>query len=196
MHCWKAVAYLVALGSMTACGGVEAEGGLGAQKAALTTGTSLGCTFTAAVVAKPGPFPPIYDVKVTRDASPTCPWGASTVVVGSGTGAVPTAWLVANDLGVAVSYTFRTGGPSAQQVGLKNLAPDTLAVVRSTGLRTNALSTYIYSGDLAIAPDGTTLTVSGTKNAPLVGETGSGSNYVATFPDFFTTETAPSIVAF
>ncbi|MBJ6764507.1 hypothetical protein JGU66_27365 [Myxococcaceae bacterium JPH2] len=196
MHCWKAVVSLVAVVSVTACGGVEAERGLGTQTAALTAGTSQGCTFTAAVVARSGPFPYIYDVKVTREASDTCPWAASTAVVGYGTGAVPTAWLVANDLGVAVSYTFRTGGPSPQQVGLKSLAPDTLAVVRSTVLTTNSLGTFIYSGNLAIAPDGTTLTVSGTKNAPLYGETGSGNNYVATFPDFFTSETAPSIVAF
>ncbi|WP_141621399.1 hypothetical protein [Myxococcus sp. AB036A] len=60
----------------------------------------------------------------------------------------------------------------------------------------NALGKATYSGYLSIETDGTTLTVSGTKDAPLYGETGSGNYYVATFQDFFTSEIGPSIVAF
>ncbi|WP_141594377.1 hypothetical protein [Myxococcus sp. AB056] len=196
MHLFKSVVSLCTVVAATACGGVEEQGGLATRESALVSGTSQGCTFTASVVTRPGPFPYIYDVKVTREASNTCPWGEGTVVVGSATGGSPTPWLAANELGVAVSYTYRTGGPSSQNLGLKHVAPDTLAIVRSRGLTVNALGKAIYSGSLSIETDGTTLTVTGTKDAPLYGETGSGNSYVATFQDFFTSETEPSIVAF
>jgi hypothetical protein len=197
MQLLKSVVSLGALVAVTACGGAEGQGGLSTQASALVTGTSQGCTFTvSAAPRQPGPFPYIYDTTVTRAASATCPWGAGSVVVGSSNGTPSTVSLAANDLGVAVSYTYRTGGPSPQQLGLKHVAPDTLAITRSTGLYFGGVGRFIHEGDLSIEPDGTTLTVSGTKNAPIVGETGSGDHYVATFPDFFTSDTAPAIVAY
>ncbi|NNB98065.1 hypothetical protein HJC10_29340 [Corallococcus exiguus] len=198
MHHLKSVVSLCAVVAVTACGGgAEGQGEFSTRESALVTGTSQGCTFTVSSAPRqPGPFPYIFDITLTREASSTCPWSAGSVVVGFSNGTPSTVSLAANDLGVAVSYTYRTGGPSPQQLGIKHVAPETLAITRSTGLYFNALGKFIYAGDLSIEPDGMTLTVSGTKNAPIVGETGSGDNYVATFPDFFTSETAPSIVAF
>ncbi|RYZ33594.1 MAG: hypothetical protein EOO71_41565, partial [Myxococcaceae bacterium] len=118
--------------------------------------------------------------------------------VGSSTGTAPTLSLAANDLGVAVGYTYKTSvsGSAPRSLGLKHLAPNTLATVRSTGLAIPLGSGSVNSGDLAIAADGTTLTVSGTKSGTLSGQTGSGNNYVATYPNFFTSTTSPSIAAF
>lgn len=198
MHHFKSVVSLGAVFAVTACGGgAGGQGELSTQESALVTGVSQGCTFTVSSAPRqPGPFPYIFDITLTREASATCPWSAGSVVVGFSNGTPSTVSLAANDLGVAVSYTYRTGGPSPQQLGIKHVAPDTLAINRSTGLYFSAVGRFIYAGDLSIEPDGMTLTVSGTKNAPIVGETGSGDNYVATFPDFFTSETTPSIVAF
>ncbi|TSC31171.1 hypothetical protein [Corallococcus sp. Z5C101001] len=193
MHLIKSVVSLVAVVAVTACGGVEQQGGLGTQEAALVSGTSQGCLFKVSSAARPGPVPPIFDVTVTRYASSTCAWGAGSVLVGNSSAREPTVSLAANELGVAVAYTY---GKYAGSVSLKHLSPDTLAVVRTEGLAPTSPQGYILSGNLAIASDGTTLTVSGTKNWPIIGETGSGDNYVATYPDFFTSTTAPSIVAF
>ncbi|NOK16774.1 hypothetical protein HMI50_06995 [Corallococcus carmarthensis] len=177
---------------------MEGEDGLATQESALLTGTSQGCTFTVSYAARPGTLPPIYDVTVTRAADVTCAYGAGSVGVGSSTGTAPTLSLAANDLGVAVSYTYKTSvsGSSPQSLGLKHVAPDTLSIVRSTGLSIFLGSGSIYSGSLSIASNGTTLTVSGTKNGTISGQTGSGNNYVASYPDFFTSTTSPSIMTF
>ncbi|MFB1480804.1 hypothetical protein [Corallococcus sp. RDP092CA] len=58
------------------------------------------------------------------------------------------------------------------------------------------LGSSIYSGVLGIAPDGTTLIVTGTKNVPISGETGSGDHYVAVFPNFFTSTLNRTVVAY
>ncbi|TSC31170.1 hypothetical protein [Corallococcus sp. Z5C101001] len=197
MHVFKSVVSLCAVVGLTACGGMEEqEGGLATQESALAT--SQGCTFSVSSSARPGTTPPIYDVKVTRAASDTCAWGADSVVVGSSTATVPTLSLVANDLGVAVSYTSKSSvsGSAPQTLGLVHLAPDTLDTVRSAGLAVYLGRGSIYSGSLSIASDGTTLSVSGTKNGTIYGQTGTGNTYVATYPDFFTSTTAPSIMTF
>ncbi|AFE05852.1 hypothetical protein COCOR_04466 [Corallococcus coralloides DSM 2259] len=198
MSSFKSVVSLCAVAGLMACGGgVEGQGELSTQKSALVTGTSQGCTFTVSFVQR-APFPPpSYDIKLTREASATCPWPASTVTVGLSNANPPTmVSLAANDLGVAVGYTYRTGGPSPLAVAIKHVAPDTMAIVRSTGLTPISLGTYIWSADLAIGPDGTTLIATGTKNVPISGETGSGDHYVAVFPNFFTSTLAPTIVAY
>lgn len=164
----------------------------------VTSGVSQGCSFSVSAQQRSG-FPPQYDIVVTRAASSTCPWGAGSTVVGS-TYNSPALSLVANDLGVAVSFTVKStpSGSAAIFLYLDDLAPDTLGIVRSTalGARNSSFAGYVYSGDLTILTDGTTLEVRGTKSGVIPGETGSGSNYVATFPDFFTSTTAPSVVAY
>ncbi|WP_375745260.1 hypothetical protein NR800_10940 [Corallococcus interemptor] len=196
MQFFKSAVSLGALAVVMACGGAEEAGALATQKASLVTGTSQGCTFTVSFVQRV-PVPPIFDIKLTREASATCPWSASTVTVGYSNANPPSmVSLAANDLGVAVGYTYRTGGPSPMAVAIKHVAPDSLAIVRSAGLMPVALGTYIWSADLGIGPDGTTLIATGTKNVPISGETGSGDRYVAVFPDFFTSTLAPTIVAY
>jgi hypothetical protein len=193
----KSMVSLCAVAGLTACGAGGEEEGLVTQASALVTGTSQGCTFTVSSAAQPGTVPPVYNVTVSRAADATCAYGADSVVVGTST-AGPTLSLAANDLGVAVSYTYKTSvsGSSPQSLGLKHLAPDTLATVRSTGLAVPLGRGSVYSGSLSIAADGTTLTVYGTKNGTLSGQTGTGNTYLASYPDFFTSTTAPSIVTF
>jgi hypothetical protein len=55
---------------------------------------------------------------------------------------------------------------------------------------------YVYSGELSLLADGTTPQVQGPKGGTIPGESGSGSNYIATYPAFFTSTTAPSVVAY
>ena len=176
----------------------RAEQGLAPRPASVTTGVSRGCSFSVSAQQKPG-FPPQYDVVVTRAASSTCAWGAGSVVVGT-TYNSPALSLAANDLGVAVSFTYKAtpSGSAAISVYLKNLAPDTLSTVRSTalGAMNPGYAGYVYSGDLTILTDGTSLEVRGTKSGTIPGETGSGSNYVATYADFFTSTTPPTVVAY
>ncbi|WP_375759684.1 hypothetical protein [Corallococcus exercitus] len=196
MHLFKSVVSLGALAVVMACGGAEEAGALATQKSALVTGTSQGCTFTVSYVQRVQ-VPPIFDIRLAREASETCPWSASTVTVGYSNANPPTmVSLAANELGVAVGYTYRTGGPSPMAVAIKHVAPDTLSVVRSAGLTPVSMGTYIYSANLGIGPDGTTLIATGTKNVAIAGETGAGNRYVAVFPDFFTSTLAPTIVAY
>ncbi|WP_223632572.1 hypothetical protein [Corallococcus sp. EGB] len=198
MHLFKSVVSLSAIAMVMACGGVEEQGGLATQESALVTGTSRGCTFTVSSAARPGTLPPIYDVTVTRAAGDTCAFGAGSVAVGSSTGTAPLLSLAANDLGVAVSYTSKSSvsGSAPQSLGIKHLAPDTLDTVRSEGLAVFLGKGSIYSGNLSIGSDGTTLTVSGTKNGTISGQTGTGNNYVATYLDFFTSETPRTVMTY
>ena len=195
----KSVVSLCAVVGLTACGaGVEGEDGLATKESALVTGTSQGCTFTVSYAARPGTLPPIYDVSVTRAAGGTCAYGAGSVVVGSSTGTAPLLSLAANDLGVAVSYTYKSSvsGSAPQSLSIQHLAPDTLDTVRYEGLAVFLGKGSIYSGNLSIGSDGTTLTVSGTKNGTISGQTGTGNNYVATYLDFFTSETPRTVMTF
>lgn len=197
MQFFKSVVSLSAIAMVMACGGVEEQGGLATQESALASGYSQGCQFVVSYVQRNIPVPPMYDIKLKRSASESCPWGESTVTVGYSGGTPPSmVSLAANELGVAVGYTFRTGGPSPMAVGIKHVAPDTLGIVRSAELTPTALNTSIYSANLGIAPDGTTLIVTGTKNVPIVGETGAGDHYVAVFPNFFTSTLDRTVVAY
>ncbi|MGZ3457115.1 MAG: hypothetical protein ACXU86_01280 [Archangium sp.] len=199
MRTLRLVASLATPLALSACGGPAAQDEqLATRTAALTSGVSQGCTFSLSYSQKPGTLPPQYNVVLTRDAT-GCTWGADSVVLGT-TYNTPSLSLAANDLGVAASFTYKgtPSGSAAIFVYLRNLAPDTLSVVRATsiGAMNNGFAGYVYSGDLTIQTDGTTLEVRGTKSGVIPGETGSGSNYVATYPDFFTSTTSPTIVAY
>lgn len=200
MRTVRLTASLAAALLMQACGGPAAEepSPLATSTAALTTAVSRGCTFTLSYKEVMPPFPPTYVPVVTRQASSTCPWGAASVDL-PGSYSVPQLSLAANDLGVAVSYTnkYSPSGSSGTWLELRHVAPDTLAVVRSVTLsaHVNFSSGHMYNGELSILTDGTTLKVRGEKAGVLGGETGSGNYYVATFPNFFTSTTAPTITA-
>ncbi|MFE8604699.1 Kelch repeat-containing protein [Archangium violaceum] len=199
MRTLKLAASLTAALAMQACGGPSTEepSQLATSTAALTTAVSRGCTFTLTYKEVMPPFPPTYVPVITRQASSTCPWGAGSVEL-PGAYSVPRLSLAANDLGVAVGYTNRysPSGSAGTWLELRHLAADTLSVVRSVTLvgQVNPRPTYVQ-GEVSILSDGTTLKVRGEKGGVLPGETGSGYYFVATFPNFFTSTTAPTIVA-
>lgn len=177
----------------------DVDSHLATLPAALTSGSSRGCTFNVVYTQQPGVLPPIYDIRLNRAASNTCPWGQASVLLASSTNYVPRLSLAANALGVAVSYTYKNSysGSSPSFLGIQHVSPeDTMPTIRSTGLAPLFGRGYIYSGDLSIAANGTTLIVTGTKSGVISGETGSGGNYTATYTDFFTSTNAPTIVAY
>jgi hypothetical protein len=115
---------------------------------------------------------------------------------------IPGMSLTGNDLGVAVSYTnkYSTSGSSiGVWLELIHVAPDTLAGVRYETLKAgeNYQHTAISSGVLSLLTDttGTALIVRGRKDGLLPGEIGSGPYYTATYPNFFTSTTPPTITA-
>lgn len=201
MQMLKRAVYLCAALALSACGGQESDAQNpstepATQTAELTGGSSQGCAFNIFTFQRPGTTPPIWDVRLNRAASTTCPWGQASLLLGSSTNFMPKLSLAANDLGVAVGYIYKTStsGSAPSMLSLQHVDPATMTVVRSTGIAPFLGSGYIYSGELAIATDGTTLTVTGTKSGTISGATGTGSNYTATYPDFFTSTTAPTIV--
>lgn len=199
MKIFRRAVCLWAVSVLPACGGQEpagaAEDVAGGQESALTTAESRGCTFELTVALRTGPVPPIYDVTLHRLESATCAWPAASLDVARsyGFGAVPSVALTANELGVAVAYAVRVSpvGPYFT-LGFKQVEPESLAVERGIGYR--APPTNLTS--LTIEADGTTLTGHGTKSGAIYGETGSGNNFVVTFPDFFTSDTLPTLVAY
>ncbi|MFL5347700.1 MAG: Ig-like domain-containing protein [Hyalangium sp.] len=162
-----------------------------------TSVTAQGCTFTVDAVPQAGKLPPFYDYVVTRQASSSCPYGAATTTVSSSY--TSDVAITGNTLGIAVAYTQKgtPSGSAAVSVGIVQLAPDTLSTVKRTGLSCGPTLGNVYFSNLFI-PDGTTLQVDGTKGCVIYGggETGSGSNYHASYADFFTATNPPSIVAY
>lgn len=198
---FKRGVYLCAAMLLSACGAPELgeqEEALASLPAPLTSGVSQGCSFSITYFQRPGVLPPLYDIYINRQASATCPWAASTVVLDTSSNYVPRLSLAANNLGVAVSYVKKNtySGSSPSILGLDHVNPQTLAVVRSADIYPAYGVGYIYSGELSILADGTTLRVQGTKNGTILGETGGGSNYIATYPNFFTSTTAPTVQAY
>ncbi|MCY1073426.1 Kelch repeat-containing protein [Archangium lansingense] len=200
MRTVKLAASLTAALLMQACGGSTAEepSKLVTSTAALTSAVSRGCTFTLSYKEVAPPFPPTYVPVVTRQASPSCPWDTASVDL-PGSYSVPQLSLVANDLGLAVGYTNKhsPSGSAGTWLELRHVAPDTLSVVRSFTLsaHVNFGTGRVSNSELSILTDGTTLKVKGEKAGVIPGETGSGSYFVATFPDFFTSTTAPTLNA-
>ncbi|MFY0584028.1 hypothetical protein ACN28S_65675 [Cystobacter fuscus] len=71
-------------------------------------------------------------------------------------------------------------------------------MVRSTTLSAyeEYRHTNVYGGELSLLADGNTLQIQGSKEGIIPFELGSGSHYIATYPDFFTSTTEPSVVAY
>ncbi len=201
MHALKQVIPFAALLLLPACGpdSKAQESELATSASALSTiAISNGCTFTIAAQARPGVFPPIYDYVVTRQASGSCPFGASaSTTVGSSYNS--SSAITGNDLGIAVAYTVKNtaSGSSPTSVYVKQIAPDTLSTVRSSMLTCGPSIYNVYFSNLFM-PDGTTVQVDGTKGCTLYGltESGSGSNYHAYYYNFFTTTNPPTVVAY
>ncbi|HYV45663.1 MAG TPA: hypothetical protein VFA20_12425 [Myxococcaceae bacterium] len=165
-----------------------------------TSAVSQGCTFTIAVQSRGG-FPPLYDYVVTRQASGTCAYPAASTTVGSSY--YGSAGITGNDLGIAVGIVTKgsPSGSSPRSVYIKQIAVDTLGVVRSSGLQCGPVGMVVPStslGDLFML-NGTTVQVNGGKGcSPLAGQTeyGTGSNFYAYYFNFFTTTDAPIVIAY
>jgi hypothetical protein len=202
MHPVKSAASLAAALLLSACGGPATDQSLetATHSAALTTAFSQGCTFSITYqLTSSSSHPPLFEPVITRQASSTCPWPSASVVL-AGSYSDPDLSIAANDLGVAVGYTYKysPSGSSGAHLELLHLTPDTLSVVRSTTLLAHQdfrIST-IHRAELSFLADGTTLQVQGTKNGTIPFESGSGSNYIATYPAFFTSTTEPTVVAY
>lgn len=199
MKSFRRAVCLWAVSVLPACGGQEpagaVEGIAGGQESALNTVESRGCAFELTAALRTGPVPPIYDLTLHRLESATCAWPAASLDVARsyGAGAVPSVALTAHEPGVAVGYVVKASpvGPY-HTLGFVHVEPESMTVERSFGYR--APPTNLTS--LSIEADGTTLTGHGTKSGAIFGETGSGDNFVVTFPDFFTSDSLPSLVAY
>jgi len=185
---------------LLACGGPPPAGEEQpvTRSAALTSVASEGCVFQISSRMKRGPMPPQMQIVLTREDVGGCEWGNGSVVLGT-TYDDSSLSLTANASGIAVGFTYKAtpSGSAAVSVQVRHLDPQTLEVVRSTSL--GALNPtqagYVHDGELSLRDNGTTLEVRGSKSGAIPGEVGSGCNYVALFPDFFTSTTAPTITA-
>ncbi len=193
---------LCAMSVLSACGGEipgsEREETLEAREAALSsTATSRGCTFeVTSVVVTQAPVPPVTENKLHRRASSSCPWAAASLSLPSSSGyAPPSLYVAANELGVAVGLTYKSsyGGGPYRTLSFFHVDPETMTIVRRDG---HQVSGTIDLTSVAIELDGTTLTSYGTKAGVIYGETGTGSEFVVSYPDFFTSTTPGTVLAF
>ncbi|MBM7114773.1 hypothetical protein [Archangium primigenium] len=161
--------------------------------------TAGGCTFQLSPRTRPGGFPPLTEIVLTREDAPGCAAGGASVVLGTSYQGSALSLLVTEE-GVAVGFTSRAtpSGSAAVFVQLRHVDPLSLSVLRaaSLGALNPSYAGYVYSGVLELLPDGTTLEVRGSKHGVIPGETGGGGQYVATWPDFFTSATPPEVVAY
>lgn len=168
------------------------------QAAALDSASTQGCLFHVSSRLKPGRMPPQKQIVVTRTDVGGCAWGDGSVVLGT-TYDDSSLSLVATDLGVAAGFTSKSSpsGSAAVSVQLRHLDPQSLGVLRGTslGALNQTQAGNVHDVELSVSKDGTTLEVRGSKNGAIPGEVGSGSNYVALFPDFFTSTLSPTITA-
>ncbi|WNG15592.1 hypothetical protein [Cystobacter fuscus] len=171
---------------------------LATRSAALDSAATQGCLFQISSRLKPGRMPPQKQIVVTREDEGGCAWGSGSVVLGT-TYDDSSLSLAANDLGVAVGFTSKSSpsGSAAVSVQLRHLDPQSLGVLRSTslGALNSTQAGNVHDVELSLGRDGTTLEVRGSKTGAIPGEMGSGSNYVALFPDFFTSTLGPTITA-
>ncbi|MET0401685.1 MAG: hypothetical protein ABW123_04740, partial [Cystobacter sp.] len=155
---------------------------------ALSSATSAGCLFHVSSERKQGPMPPPLHIVVTREDVGGCEGGNGRVELGTTYDGASLS-LTASGSGVAVGFTHKStpSGSAAVSFQLFHLEPRTLEVVRGTSLRAmNPFHAgYIFDGQLVLRGDGTTLEVRGSKSGTIPGEVGGGWNYVAVYPDFF-----------
>ncbi len=193
------LARVVCLGSalvVSACGGQQLEEGevLEQQTARLTTATSQGCDYSVASV-QTTVSPPQYNIVVTRTGGASCTLatGVSQVVQSVPLSAPTDVAIVGSDLGLAVGAVVKNGwsGSAAYIYALRRLDPTTLATTPNADIYCDYMTGNILTGSLGISADGTGVSVSGTKTGKINGQ--SGSRFWASFANFFTSTTPPSI---
>ncbi|MCY1047010.1 hypothetical protein OV208_37250 [Corallococcus sp. bb12-1] len=194
----------VCLGSalvVSACGGPELveEEHLAQQEAAFifpSTATSQGCSFTLNAT-QVTTAPPSWNITLTRNGGTGCPYTAGqSVVLGTSNGYEPKLEMRGNALGLVPAFVFKGtfSGSSPIRLGLKHVDPATLAVVRDADIQADYPYGQITTGNPSIQTNGTTVNVVGNMSGTINGV--SGIHYSATFTNFFTSTTPPSIYAF
>ncbi|MBU8899825.1 hypothetical protein DRW03_15990 [Corallococcus sp. H22C18031201] len=170
---------------------------LAQQESALSSVSLNGCIYSISAYPQPNVTPTVYDVKLFRQPIPTCAYGTGSVILGTSVVYEPTRSVAGNALGLAASYTLKSSssGSAPITVNVHQVDPATLTVIRSNSLGVYLGAGNISSENVAIAADGTTVTVSGSKTGVILGESGSGNHYIASFPDFFTSTTPPTVAA-
>ncbi|NBD09138.1 MULTISPECIES: hypothetical protein [Corallococcus] len=193
---------VVCLGSalvVSACGGPEAQDGDGfaQQGARLTTATSQDCDYSVSTV-QTTTSPPQYDVVVTRTGGVNCtlPTGVSQTIQNVPLSAPGPVSIVGSDLGLAVGFVMRNGfsGSAAYIFALRHVNPTTLATARNADIYCDYMTGNISTGTVSIGAAGTAVSVFGTKTGKINGQ--SGNYYSASFANFFTSTTAPTITVF
>ncbi|NBD08434.1 MULTISPECIES: hypothetical protein [Corallococcus] len=171
---------------------------LAQQESAVSSASLDGCIYSISAYPQSGVTPTVYDIKLFRQPIPSCGYGYGTVTLGTSVIYEPTRSVAVNALGLAASYTKKSSvsGSSPITLSVHQVDPATLTVIRSNSLGVYLGAGNIVSENVAIAADGTTVTVSGSKTGVIYGESGSGSHYTATFVDFFTSTTPPTVAAF
>ncbi|MFP2931920.1 hypothetical protein ACLESO_43490 [Pyxidicoccus sp. 3LG] len=195
----KRVVWVCAAVSLSACGIPEEpsqQEPLAEQRAELTTGTFQGCAFTISST-QVSSGPPRWSINLTRAASGTCAHGAGSVVLGYSYN-LPYIALLPTSVGLATAFSYKhsPSGSANTQCKVNHIDPGTLGALRDTNIVVNFGAGNVNSCALDQTDAGTTLVVYGTKTGPLPGEVGSGSNYVATYYNFFTGTTAPAYYAY
>ncbi|MCE9666739.1 hypothetical protein LY474_02835 [Myxococcus stipitatus] len=179
--------------SLAACGLPESspeQDSLAEQREGLTTATFQGCTYSISYTQIPMPYPPVDAISLTRQASASCPYPAASVELGRSYN-TPFIGIIATQVGLAAAFSFK-GSPSGSantQCRVIHIDPATLGDVRRDAIVVNFGAGNVTSCNLDQTDAGTTLVAYGKKTGPLPGETGSGSNYVATYFNFFTSTT-------
>ncbi|MCP3097722.1 hypothetical protein LZ198_02395 [Myxococcus sp. K15C18031901] len=200
MQVFARIACLGAVVSLSACGLPESspeQESLSEQRAGLTTATFQGCTYTITSTLIPLPNPPVNAINLTRQASATCPYAAASVELGRSYN-TPFIAVIATQIGLAASFSFK-GSPSGSgntQCRVIHIDPATLGDVRRDAIVVNFGAGNVTSCNLDQTDAGTTLVAYGQKTGPLPGETGSGSNYVATYYNYFTSTTPAVFYAY
>ncbi len=163
--------------------------------------TVRGCSFAVgtAILTPPGsppggvsppPFPPLFLAYVERGSTGRGPrWCEPGFIVFGASAAADVEVDVAARPGkpfLVLDYTYRVTQDGHQRLGIVELDVFTGQTLCTTGL--SALSSPsatgdVSSGTLRLDAHGT-LTVTGTKDGTIPGETGSGSRYVAVWSDF------------
>lgn len=201
MRFFKRAVYLCAAILLPACGGGDGVTGqddtLAQQESAASSAAMGGCIYSISAYPQPNVTPTVYDVKLFRQPIPTCGYGPGTVTLGTSVIYEPTRSVAVNGLGLAASFTKKSSvsGSAPITLSVHHVDPATLTVIRSDSLGVYLGAGNIVSETVAIAADGTTVTVSGSKTGVILGESGSGSHYTASFPDFFTSTTPPTVTA-
>lgn len=193
MNVFKRAVWVCAAASLAACGAPEespAQESLGEQQSALTTTSFGGCTFTISYVTIAPPYPPVYAVKLTRQASGTCPYPAETVELGRSYN-TPDLNVLGTAVGLSASFSIKAGlsGSSPTVCYVKHIDPATLTSIRDAFVGANFGAGSVYGCRLDQTDAGTTLVAYGTKTGALPGEVGNKSNWVATYYNFFTSTT-------